>query len=109
VGGDKLVPALGSRGKLPVEVVPFALGAVTRRLGELGLRGELRRKDGEPFRSDNGNLILDCALTPPSDPAALDRALHAIPGLVDTGFFLGMAALVLVDRGDGTIDTLRRG
>jgi ribose 5-phosphate isomerase A len=100
VGQEKLVPVLGSRGILPVEVNPFGLGPVRRRLEALGCRPELRQKDGVMSITDNGNAILDCRISPLDDPHALDQALRAIPGVVDTGLFLGMADVVLIQDGD---------
>ena len=107
VESDKLVPVLGSRGRLPVEVLPFGLPLAQRRLEDLGVRPELRTVDGRPFVSDNGNRIVDCAVQPIESPAALERDIRAIPGVVDTGLFLGTAELVLVGEG-GTIRELRR-
>jgi len=95
VGAGKTVPALGSHGKLPVEVVPFALPLCRARLTELGLRPVAYEVDGKPFVSDNGNAILDCGVDPISDPAALETRILAIPGVVGTGLFLGMADVVL--------------
>jgi ribose 5-phosphate isomerase A len=63
---------------------------------------------GRPFITDNGNVTLDCGLEPPDDAAALDRAIRAIPGVVDTGFFLGTAHTVLLAEA-GTVRALRRG
>ena len=97
---DKLVPRLGSRGRLPVEVVSFALPLCRRRLAALGLGPALRMAGARPFVTDNGNVILDCVVGPIADPPGLDRALRAIPGVVDTGLFLGTADTVLV--ADGT-------
>jgi ribose 5-phosphate isomerase A len=101
VGEEKLVPRLGTRGKLPVEVLPFALPLCERRLGELGCR-PVPYRDGEAlFVSDNGNHILDCTIEPISDARRLDADVRAIPGVVGTGLFLGMADTVLVgDRQD---------
>ena len=96
VGAEKLVPALGARGRLPVEVVPFAVPFCRRRLTELGHAPTLRAKDGVPFLTDNGNLILDAAVGPIADPAGLDATLRAIPGVVGTGLFVGMAHAVMV-------------
>jgi ribose 5-phosphate isomerase A len=96
VGEEKLVPRLGSRGKLPVEVVPFALPLCERRLGDLQCPATPYRVDGKLFVSDNGNHILDCAIGPTDDPAALERDIGAIPGVVGTGLFLDMADLVLI-------------
>jgi ribose 5-phosphate isomerase A len=97
---DKLVPRLGSRGRLPVEVVAFALPLCRRRLAALGLGPTLRTTGERPFVTDNGNVILDCVVGPIADPSGLERALRAIPGVVDTGLFLGIADTVLV--ADGT-------
>lgn len=107
VRADKLVPALGSRGRLPVEVLPFAVRFCQRRLRELGLPAEIRREGGRPFMTDNGNFTLDCATGPLTDPARTQRAIEGIPGVVDTGLFLGTAERVLVADG-GTIRELRR-
>jgi ribose 5-phosphate isomerase A len=96
VGSDKLVPVLGSRGRLPVEVVPFAAGPCRRRLEALGHPADLRTADGRPVVTDNGNLLLDCRVGPIADPRGLDAALRAIPGVVGTGLFVGMAPAVLV-------------
>jgi ribose 5-phosphate isomerase A len=108
---EKLVDRVGGRGKLPVEVLPFAAPFCRRQIEQLGgfggLRPVLRRDPNRPVITDNGNWILDCALQPQTDPAALERALRAIPGVIDTGLFLGTAAVVLVEE-DGTIHELRR-
>jgi ribose 5-phosphate isomerase A len=96
VGAEKLVPALGARGRLPVEVVPFAVPFCRRRLTELGHAPTLRAKNDAPFVTDNGNLILDAAVGPIADPAGLDATLRAIPGVVGTGLFVGMAHAVMV-------------
>jgi ribose 5-phosphate isomerase A len=107
VGHEKLVPTLGGRGRLPVEVVPFAVPFCHRRLTELGHPPALRVKAGAPFVTDNGNLILDCAVGAITDPAALDATLRAIPGVVGTGLFVGMAHAVMVWDG-GRARTLTR-
>jgi ribose 5-phosphate isomerase A len=107
VGGEKLVPALGGRGRLPVEVVPFAMPFCRRRLAELGHPPTVRARDGAPFVTDNGNLILDAAVGSIPDPAALDTTLRAIPGVVGTGLFVGMAHAVMVWDG-GRARTLTR-
>jgi ribose 5-phosphate isomerase A len=99
VEADKLVPALGSRGRLPIEVVPFALPLVERRLRDLVRESTRRAAAGRPFVSDNGNAILDCAVEPIAEPVALERQLRSIPGVVDTGLFLGTAHMVLIADG----------
>jgi ribose 5-phosphate isomerase A len=64
VGEENLVPALGSRGKLPVEVVPFGLAHCLRGLSALGCVPELRTQGEETFVTDNGNFIFDCGVGP---------------------------------------------
>jgi ribose 5-phosphate isomerase A len=100
VGKSKVVPALGTNGKLPVEVVTFALTPASRRITKLGLEPLLRMKDGKPFVTDNGGYILDCKTGPIKDAAALDLALHAIPGVSGTGLFVKMAHTVMIQEGD---------
>ena len=114
VGEEKLVRGLGQRGPVPVEVIPFAQWVATKQLRALGLTPALRMNStgSRPFVSENGNLTLDCTLPEPMrDRQAareLERALHAIVGVVDTGFFLGTADQVLVGHPDGLVDTLRQ-
>lgn len=100
VGDEKLVPKLGTRGKLPIEALSFGLPATIRHLERLGLKPQPRLKDGKPYLSDNGNPILDCGVEPIDDPVQLERAIREIPGVVETGLFLGMVDAVLVQRGD---------
>jgi len=108
VGSEKLVPVLGGRGHLPVEVLPFAGPLVMRELAALGCRPTLRTVGGKVFVSDNGNWIVDCGVRPIEAPVPFARDLRAIPGVVDTGLFLGMADLVLVAEA-GAVRELRRG
>jgi ribose 5-phosphate isomerase A len=107
VTADKLVGRLGEHGLLPVEVLPFAAPFCRRRIAALGPTPALRMHDGSPYVTDNGNWILDCGVQPPQDAAALERSLLSIPGVVDTGLFLGTASLVLVAR-DGHVEEVSR-
>lgn len=100
VGDEKLVGVLGERGRLPVEVVPFGLPLCRRRLTALGCTPTLRSADGKTFVTDNGNYILDCAVAPIADAPAFEARLLAIPGVVGTGLFVGMADVVLIQRGE---------
>lgn len=111
VDDQKLVARLGSRGRLPVEVIPFAQALVMKRMAEMGLTPRLRMDaDGRaPFLSDGGGSIIDCALAGSLSPAAareLEASLLAIPGVIDTGLFLGTAERVLAGHQDGTVTTL---
>lgn len=93
---EKLVSAVGSRGRLPVEVIPFAAKLCERRLLDLGVKSNVRQADGNVFVTDNGNVILDAAVPPLAQPREFETALHDIPGVVGTGLFVGMANDVFV-------------
>ena len=102
----KLVDRLGRRHALPIEVVPFARPALAHDLASAGYRVDLRGSvGGAPFRTDNGNEILDLWPGEPLlDPAATDRELRALPGVVETGIFPAMADRVVVGRDDGSVE-----
>jgi ribose 5-phosphate isomerase A len=104
VGAEKCVPRLGTRGRLPVEVLPFAAAPVRRRLEQLGIPTSLRLESGRPQLSDNGNLLVDCEIGPLSDPDELDRELHGIPGLLETGLFLDFRAAIAIEQADGGVE-----
>lgn len=105
---EKRVGQLGQRGKLPVEVIPFALPLCLKRIADLGLRAEpLRDPSGGLFLSDNGNHLVHVAVGPIADPASLDRDLKSIPGVIETGLFLGMASVVLIEDG-GQVEVRER-
>ena len=98
----KLVPRLGTRSPLPVEVIRFGLPLCERRLAALGCVPTLRRAaGGDPFRTDEGNLILDCRFETIDDAPALAAAISAIPGVVEHGLFLGMAERAVVGGAGG--------
>ena len=99
---EKIVDKLGSRAPIPIEVVPFAGPSVMRRLKKLGGTPVVRAKDdGFPYFTDNGNWIIDTRFAPIDDPASIDAAVRAIPGVVDLGIFLDMADLALVADPEG--------
>jgi ribose 5-phosphate isomerase A len=110
---SKLVTTLGQF-PLPVEVVRFGLPA-TRRMVEAmaaqaGCEGEIRlreAKSGEPFSTDQGNFILDCAFGRIPEPEVLAFALKRVPGVVEHGLFLGVADLAIV-AGSGGVRLLER-
>jgi len=108
VGYEKMVKRLGDHGSIPVEVVPFGLPLVVAKIKALGMKPHVREHDGVQFVTDNGNLILDCAVKKIANPARLDRELLAIPGVVGTGLFLSMADTVLVAEESGKIRALKR-
>jgi ribose 5-phosphate isomerase A len=91
---------------LPVEVVPFGYLKTQQKLKELGLRGTVRLSGEEKYITDNGNYIIDISLTPPiEDIETLNARILTIPGVVETGFFLGIASTVIVGKNDGSCST----
>ena len=90
---NKLVGRLG-RGAVPVEILPFLWEATSRSIESLGGQPELRIAAGVPFRTDNGNLILDTSFGN-VDPA-LSVALNGIPGVIEHGLFFGMAKAAII-------------
>ena len=109
VGEEKLVDRLGSQFPVFVEALEFGLPGVVDAVQRLGGRAERRlNADATFFKTDDGNAYLACFFGELADAAALDAALHAVPGVVDTGIFLGLATEVLVARADGSTSSLRR-
>ena len=110
VGPDKVVGTLGSTFDLPVEVVPFARAAVARGIRALGGDPRLREADGAVYLTDNGNEILDVHFSEGiADAAALELALDAIPGVVESGLFIGLARTLVVGHDDGSADLRKKG
>jgi ribose 5-phosphate isomerase A len=110
---SKRVATLGAF-PLPVEIVRFGAGATRNLLealaAEAGCSGEiaLRTKpDGQPFVTDGGHLILDCAFGRIAEPEALDEALKLVPGVVESGLFLGIADAAIV-AGPGGVEVQER-
>jgi ribose 5-phosphate isomerase A len=95
VDASKLSARLGERWAVPIEVLVFAHGATRAHLASLGTP-VLRTKGDAVVKTDAGNLIYDLRVPPIEDPGALDRALRGIPGVVETGLFVGRADVVLV-------------
>ncbi len=107
VGREKLVPVLGTRGTLPLEVVPFAAATCRRALEAMGFSSDVRMDANTPFLTDNGNLLLHVKIDALADPADTLARFRSIPGVVDAGLFLGLASMVIVEH-DGSVDVLHR-
>lgn len=112
---EKLVPRLGTTTPIPVEVIPFGWRQTASRLRALGyaptLRGVEDAADAQatataPFTSDGGHLILDCAIDEIEDVAALGEATKGTTGVVEHGFFLGIAQRVVIVDPDGSVRRL---
>lgn len=106
VDRSKLSPRLGVRWPVPVEVMRFGHASTARELSHFGAP-KLRMASGVPFVTDAGGYIYDVHTGPIDDPAALERALDAIPGVAETGLFVGRASLVIV-AGEEGVETLSR-
>jgi ribose 5-phosphate isomerase A len=103
----KRVQRLGKHFRLPVEVARFGWRDTRRRLAELLPDSNQRlREDGEAYVTDEGHLILDCALPMDADLDALDGEIKQVPGVVEHGLFIGMAERALLGREDGTVEVL---
>lgn len=109
VDDGKMVPALGTRSPVPVEVVQFGWEIHGPFVESLGADPVLRLgSDGEPMVTDNGNYILDCHFPDGiEDAEGFERAIRMRAGVVETGLFLGMATEVLVS-GPAGVRTLSR-
>lgn len=100
---SKSVSYLGETFALPVEVLPPALNLVSGKLSQMGLEYTVRMakaKDG-PVVTDNGNFVIDVKLKAPYNKAELNSSITMIPGVVETGFFLGYAQTVCLACSDG--------
>ena len=102
VDHTKRVLVLGGSFPLPVEVVPFGWGSTAREIGALTQsRVVLRERKGLPFNTEAGHVILDIHLSRIDNPRELEIALHLIPGVVETGLFVGRTDLLIVGTPDG--------
>jgi ribose 5-phosphate isomerase A len=98
---SKLVEQLG-QGVVPVEVLPFLWRQTAARLEALGATWTLREADARPYVTDNGNLILDLAFAGGiRDPEGMASGLKKVPGVLEHGLFVGIAAGCIVAGADG--------
>ena len=101
---SKQVPVLG-KFPVPVEIIKFAEALMAKKIAALGAAVTIRgASSGKPFLTDEGNHILDCHFGKIADPPALARELEAMPGVVEHGLFIGMAAVALIGKGDGVVE-----
>jgi len=101
---NKRVKVLGEKGHpLPIEVLPFALAVVKRSIERLGGKPVLREGKGKvgPVVTDNGNMIVDAVFGPIDDPGALEGRLKLVPGVLETGLFVGLVDLVYLGTASG--------
>jgi ribose 5-phosphate isomerase A len=96
---SKKVNALGENGQpVPVEVLPFAIAVVKRRIEAAGGNPVLREGKGKvgPVITDNGNAIIDANFGVIDNAAKLEKKLKMIPGVVETGLFIGLANIAYI-------------
>ncbi len=102
VDDSKLSPCLGTRHVLPVEVLPFGWRACAHYLGTLGAKYVVRQTaDGSEYRTDQGNMILDCNFGLIANPAQLAGQLDGRAGIVEHGLFIGLTHLLVVSGPTG--------
>jgi ribose 5-phosphate isomerase A len=100
----KKVKLLGENGQVvPIEVLPFAISLAKQRLTAIGGKAVVREGKGKlgPVITDNGNAILDTAFGEIADPAGLAVKVKMIPGVVESGFFVGLTDIVYVGSSGG--------
>ncbi|GHF30769.1 ribose 5-phosphate isomerase A [Deinococcus metalli] len=103
----KVVERLGQKAPLPIEIARFGFLSTIERLRAQLPGGRLRQPGAQPYVTDNGNYIYDAQLPETFDPATLERQLKGTLGVVDTGFFLGMATHAFVAAPDGVRELVR--
>jgi ribose 5-phosphate isomerase A len=97
----KRVPVLGNPFALPVEVVPFGWGSTARQVEALGMRPVLRERDGRIYVTEAGHYILDVHVDAVHEPARLEVQLNEIPGVVETGLFVGRTDVLITGTPQG--------
>jgi ribose 5-phosphate isomerase A len=86
---------------VPVEVLPFGVAAARRGLESIGGRPSLRRAGDAPYRTDNGNVVLDVDFGPIPAPGVLAQRIAALPGVIDHGLFVGLVTELHVGEPSG--------
>ena len=83
---------------MPIEVLPFAISLVKRKIVETGGKPIVRESKGKlgPVITDNGNVILDSNFGEITNPAELEVKVKMIPGVMETGFFIGLTDIAYV-------------
>jgi ribose 5-phosphate isomerase A len=98
----KRVPVLGHPFPLPIEVVPFGWGNTAREIKALTMSDVvLRQRNGVPYNTEAGHLIVDVHLARIDNPRELEIHLNQIPGVVETGLFVGRTDLLIVGTPQG--------
>jgi len=108
---QKKVKLLGEKGQsVPVEVLPFAISLAKRKIMANGGKPVLREGKGKlgPTITDNGNAILDSYFGEILNPAELEVKVKMVPGVVETGFFVGLTDLVYIGKAAGSVEKIKK-
>ena len=98
----KQVSVLGGSFPLPIEVIPFGWGSTAREIEALTQsRVVLRNRNGVPFKTEAGHVIVDVHIDRINRPGELETALNLIPGVVETGLFVGRTNTLIVGTPQG--------
>jgi len=105
----KLAKSLGGKQTVPLEVLPFGYKYVQAEVTKMMGRAKLREGSGKmgAVVTDNGNFILDADFGKIMKPMQLEARLKKIPGLLETGLFIGMADTVFLGLKDGSVKVLK--
>ncbi len=104
----KMVDKLG-RFPLPVEVIPYGWKQTQKHIAGLSCNKIiLREKESTPFITDHGHYILDCYFEKIENTPGLAQQLNNIPGVVENGLFINMAASAIIGYEDGTVRTITK-
>ena len=95
---------------VPIEVIPMAYFPIAKKLGKLGGKPILRMAKAKmgPVITDNGNFIIDTDFGIIDNPSVLNEKILFIPGVVDTGFFIGMTSKAYIGQKDGNVIILQK-
>ena len=111
VDQQKKVKYLGENGQVvPIEVLPFAISLVKQKINDIGGKPVVREGKGKlgPTITDNGNAILDTTFGEIENPEELAIRVKMIPGVVETGFFIGLTDIVYVGSIDGAVEKIQK-
>jgi ribose 5-phosphate isomerase A len=106
----KLQPSLGTGFPLPLEVLPQAQALVLRLLRELGAQAEIRQGGGKagPVITDSGHILIDVTFSQPVNPAEMEWELDKIPGVIESGLFVGLVNEAVIGYADGSVRVLKK-
>ncbi|MCH7927701.1 MAG: ribose 5-phosphate isomerase A [Candidatus Dadabacteria bacterium] len=108
VDEQKMSQKLGTKWAVPVEIIEFSYKPVAKYLEDLGAEVTLRKnQNGETFKTDQGNIIVDCNFGQIENLGELNKALNSNAGIVEHGLFIGITDEVIVGKSTG-VDYLRK-